>query len=398
MTTVLARPDLLRPPKNSESEEWLGRVEKIAPIIAEHRDDTERQRQSPRVVFEALRDIGVPRMWVSREFGGEQVSLETGTAVIAALAQLDGSVAWQMGVQGAIGRLSDYLPESTARELFRDNARLVVGGVNPGGQAIPVKGGYLMSGEWAFASGSAHAEWLVCAAMVKVNGELIQTPHGPEQVMLFIPRETAEILDTWYTVGLRGTGSNHFRVPETFVPEAYTVNRTAMLSVPPDRPSRAYAIGYYDFGPFTSSATALGVAQDAVDSFRLLTAKTPTGGLSSLAQSHVVQEKVARAQMLVHTSRLLLLDAAEQAGRFGETGGDDLSALVRLSAATIAESAAAAVDILYTLAGSSSLYTTSRLERCFRDIHSAVKHLTLSPSNVEMVGQYLLGGGLKMRR
>ncbi len=399
MSDGSVRAELLKPSVTAGQEEWLARVGKIAPLIEEHREKAEHERVTPRVVFEALRDSGIPRMWVSKEFGGEQVSLETGSAVIQALARLDGSVAWQMGVQGAIGRLSDYLPEASARELFKNNARLVVGGVNPSGHAELVDGGYLLSGEWAFASGSAYAEWLVCAAFVTENGKPVQTPAGPDMRMLFIPRSDAEVLDTWYTIGLRGTGSNHYTVSETFVPEELTVSRTAMLRAPAERPSRAYAISYYDFGPFTSASTALGVAQDALDSVKeLAVRKTPTGGTSSLAASHTVQEKLARAEMLVYSSRLLLIDAARQATLFGESGGDALSSLIRLTAATVAENTVAAVDTAYTLAGASSLFATSRLERCFRDIHSATKHITLASSHFEMVGQYLLGGSLQMRR
>jgi alkylation response protein AidB-like acyl-CoA dehydrogenase len=391
--------ELLKPPVTVEQEEWLVRVEKIALLIEENRERAEREREMPRVVFDALRELGITRMWVSKEFGGEQVSLETGSTVIQALARLDGSIAWQMGVQGAIGRLSDYLPETSAQELFKNNTRLVVGGVNPSGRAEAVNGGYLLSGEWGFASGSAYAEWLVCAAFVSQNGKPVSTSAGPDIRMLFIPRCHAEMLDTWYTTGLRGTGSNHYKVSETFVPEEYTVSRAAMLQAPTERLSRAYAIGYYDFGPFTSASTALGVAQDALDSFKkLVLQKTPTGGTSTLAASHTVQEKLARAEMLVYASRLLLNDAAKQATLFGECGGNALSSLIRLTAATVAENTVGAVDIAYTLAGASSLYASNRLERCFRDVHSATKHITLSSSHFEMVGQYLLGGDLQMRR
>jgi indole-3-acetate monooxygenase len=398
MNAGAVRPVLLTPPPTAEQEEWSARIGKIADLIAEHREQAERDRATPRAVFEALRDCGIPRMWVSKEFGGEQVSLETGSAVIQALARIDGSIAWQMGVQGAIGRLSDYLPESTARELFAEHQGLVVGGVNPGGYAEEVEGGFRVHGEWGFASGSAHADWLVCAAFVRRDGQPVPTPAGPEMRMLFLPRGVPEMLDTWYTVGLRGTGSNNFRIDGAFVPEAYTVSRTAMLRAPEARPSRGYAIGYYDFGPFTSASTMLGVAQDALDSFKELAGKTPTSAKSTLAASHTVQEKIARAEMLVHASRVLLLDAAAQVNDFGEVGGDALSALVRLTAATVAENAAAAVDITYDLAGSSSIYATSRLERCFRDVHTAIKHITLSSTNIEMVGQYLLGGELAVRR
>ncbi|MFF8729287.1 acyl-CoA dehydrogenase family protein [Streptomyces sp. NPDC015171] len=399
MNSAGAAGDILRPSPSEQTLDWLARVEKIAPVIEENRERAERDRVTPRPVFEALRDARITRMWVSEEFGGEQLPIETGSAVVQALARLDASVAWQMGVQGAIGRLSDYLPESTSRTLFKESDGLVVGGVNPSGHAEEVEGGYLLTGEWAFASGSAHADWLVCAAFVTDGGEVRQTPAGPALRMLFVPRSDAEIRDTWHTVGLRGTGSNHYRVERVFVPREFTVDGADMHRPPADRPSRAYAISYYDFGPFTSASTALGVAQDALNAFKELAArKTATGASSSLATSHTVQDRLARAQADVHIAHVLIDHAAAQVTAHGTDGGEALTSLVRLTAATVSEKTTAAVDSLFTLAGATSVYATSRLERCFRDIHSATKHITLSASHFETVGQYLLGGELRMRR
>jgi hypothetical protein len=58
----------------------------------------------------------------------------------------------------------------------------------------------------------------------------------------------------------------------------------------------------------------------------------------------------------------------------------------------------AAVSTVYQLAGTTAICTPSPLERYFRDAHTATKHVTLSSSHFDMVGQYLLGGGLQMRR
>ncbi|GGZ50441.1 hydroxylase [Streptomyces inusitatus] len=399
MNSVSLEGGLPRAAVSKETQEWLGRIEKITPLIADRRAQADHARVTSRAVMETLRDLGVTRMWVSREFGGGQVSLETGSAVIQALARLDASVAWQIGVQGAIGRLADYLPEPTSRKLFKDHPGLVIGGVNPTGRAEAVDGGYLLSGTWGFASGSAHADWFVCAALVTDGGRVRQSAKGPETRMLFVPRSDVEIQDTWYTIGLRGTGSNDYKVLDSFVPDDFTVRGADMLRPPAERQSRAYAASYYDFGPFTSTSTALGIAQDALESFKTLAeGKTPAAAGTTLARSHTVQEKLARAEMRLYTARLLLADSAKKTIEYGETGGDALSALVRLTAATVAESAVETVDTLYRLAGASSIYTTSRLERCFRDVHTAVKHITLSSTHFEMAGQYLTGGELQMRR
>lgn len=399
-TDIAPKHALLQTPVTSaETIEWVAKVADLEVLVREHRKTAEEDRRTPEVVMDALREAGFHRMWVSREFGGGQVSIETGSAVIQALARLDASLGWQMGVQGAIGRLSDYLPEPTARKLFRDHSGLVIGGVNPSGSAEVVDGGFRLSGQWAFASGYAHADWIVCAAFVTENGKPRETPSGREIRMAFLPVAETRMLDTWDTIGLRGTGSNHYTVAETFVPEEFTVAGAAMLKPPAARSSRAYPIGYYDFGPFTSGSTALGVAQDALATFEeLATSKVPAAGTTTLATSHTAQEKYARYAMLVRTAEVLLRDAARTVAAHGEDGGDDLSALVRLTAASVAEHAVAAVNGLYQLAGTSSLYTTSRLERAFRDVNSATKHITLSSSHFETVGQYLLGGPLQMRR
>ncbi|WP_369030234.1 MULTISPECIES: acyl-CoA dehydrogenase family protein [Streptomyces] len=386
-------------PVPAETADWLGRVDDIAPVIEKWREEGERQRFSPVPVFEALRDAGFPRMLVSHGLGGSQVTLETGSQALQALSRLDPAVAWQMGVQAAIGRLSDYLPEPVARELFRDQDGLVIGSVNPTGLAEAVDGGYRLSGRWGFASGSAHATWLVCAARITDGGTPRLTEQGPEIRMLFVPRHAVRMLDNWRTLGLRGTGSEDYEVEDVFVADAYTVAQRDMFLAPPARPSRGYGISYYDFGLFGSSSTVLGAARGALHEFqRLAVAKRPMAGTTTLAASHTVQERYARAEAQVRAARLLLADAAWHAERLGEVGGDALSATVRLAAATVAEQCCQAIDSLFTVAGTSSLYASSLLERYFRDAHSAAKHITLSPTNVEMTGQYLLGGGLSMRR
>jgi alkylation response protein AidB-like acyl-CoA dehydrogenase len=221
----------------------------------------------------------------------------------------------------------------------------------------------------------------------------------PEIRMLFVPRSAVRMLDTWHTLGLRGTGSEDYEVDDVFVPETHTVAQSAMFAAPPARPSRGYAVSYYDFGLFGSSSTVLGAARGAVDEFTALAAaKRPAAGTSTLAAGHTVQDRLARSAVLVRSAGLLLADAAWHAENFGEDGGDALSATVRLAAATVAEQCLEAIGTLFTVAGTSSLYASSMLERYFRDAHAAAKHITLSPTNIEMAGQYLLGGGLSMRR
>ncbi|HZP49641.1 acyl-CoA dehydrogenase family protein [Actinocrinis sp.] len=399
MTELIDRPRLPQAPLTDEQADWVARVERVTPLLMQTRDIAERDRRMPDEVFEALRELGFTRMWISKAFGGGQVGITTGMAVLEELARVDASVAWQIGVQGAIGRLSDYLPVQSSYELFAGSSGFVVGGVKPSGRAEPVAGGYLLKGDWAMASGSAHADWLLCTALVTHGGVPVVTETGPDIAMLFVPASKAVIRDTWYTVGLRGTGSNHYSVDELFVPDELGVRKSQMGGTPPQRPERGYPVSYFDFGPMSTAPVALGIAAEALEAFKEMAAgKVPASGTVALADSGVVQDRLGRAEMMVHSSRVVLHDAARMLESGGGSGDESVSALIRLASATLAENAMAAVDTAYTLAGSTSLYATSRLERCFRDVHSVTKHLALSHSHYETVGQYLLGGHLQVRK
>jgi alkylation response protein AidB-like acyl-CoA dehydrogenase len=83
-----------------------------------------------------------------------------------------------------------------------------------------------------------------------------------------LPIGACEILDTWYTAGLRGTGSHDWQVTDVFVPEEQS------LPVLFDGPSAPGCLSVRDFAAYNGprvAAVALGIARDAIDAFTALT-------------------------------------------------------------------------------------------------------------------------------
>jgi alkylation response protein AidB-like acyl-CoA dehydrogenase len=201
-----------------------------------------------------------------------------------------------------------------------------------------------------------------------------------------------EILDTWYVSGLRGTGSNDIVVSDVLVPR----ERSVWFAT--DEPLESGPL--YAFPPFGLlaigiAAVGLGLAAGAVEDLTgLAPGKTPTGTRRTLAARPVVQADLARAVADLAASRAFLFSSIDEAWRSASAGRAidlRLRAHLRLAATHAMRTAASVVDRMYDLAGGSSLYETSPLQRRFRDVHAATQHVMVAPAIYELAGRILLG-------
>jgi alkylation response protein AidB-like acyl-CoA dehydrogenase len=290
-----------------------------------------------------------------------------------------------------------FLPEAGAREIFGDDV-LTAGSVIPRGHAVPVDGGYRVSGQWPLTSGCHNAAWLGGNCLVFDGDAPRMGPGGmPDFKLMFFPASDCTILDTWHSTGMRATGSADIVVKEVFIPE----HRTFSLFTAQSRlPGSLYKLSI-DVHFFTALATVgLGIARSAIDSFvELAKAKTPTLSQTGLASRPTVHAEVARAEALYQSARAYLHEVAREmtvAVSIGDRIPEDLEARRRLACVSTAEACEKVVDMMYRLGGSSSVYSGQRLERCLRDIHTVNQHLAVSPVWWEKTGQYYFGRGLGM--
>jgi alkylation response protein AidB-like acyl-CoA dehydrogenase len=108
----------------------------------------------------------------------------------------------------------------------------------------------------------------------------------------------------------------------------------------------------------------------------------------------MVQTQVSEAEALLRSGRAFLLEAVGDAWRAARADGvigATERAAVRLAATHATRSAARAVDLMYDAGGGTSVYRTSVLQRCFRDVHVATQHMMVAPATFELTGRVLLG-------
>jgi alkylation response protein AidB-like acyl-CoA dehydrogenase len=387
------------PPGGAAAVDWIARARSLAPLVAAAAERTERERRIPPDVLATMHEARLFHMLLPAPLGGGAADLATFNQTVEEIAAADASPAWCLAQSAGSTQAAGYLDPAVAMDVFGAPDALVAWGPPAGvAKAVVAEGGFVVTGRWRFASGSANATWMGGHSTVfDADGAPRLDPAGrPVNRTMIFRRARATILDTWHVVGLRGTSSNDYEVADLFVPDAYTTWRDLaadrrdawpLYSVPL---LTVYGIGF--------SGVALGLARACLNAFmNLAETKRPGGafGLQTLLRDNaVIQAEVARAPGRLNSSRAFLLqmlrevwDAAAAADKLPV----DLRAQLRIAITASIDHARSVVDFCYRAAGTNAIFEGSPFERRFRDMHALAAQGQAHLSNYEAAGQALFG-------
>jgi indole-3-acetate monooxygenase len=356
------------------------------------RKETEEARCLAPQVVEGLIAAGLCRLAVPASLGGPETEPEVCLQIYEELAWADASVAWIVWINQFVGLASRYSPEAVRREIFSDDRQLFAGSTRPSGRAVAVEGGFYVAGRWSLVSGCALAGWIPVTCVVQKADQLRTPADGePETRMVYLPRGSYRILDTWHAGGLRGTGSHDIIVDEVFVPAERSFSLTDPAQY--DRPlSRMPFLATVCAG---CAALCLGVAQAARDTLlELASSKVQVDPVPATRERPWVQKLVASSGAKLASARLLLYSALADvwaACTQGVTVTDSQRAHLWESGHHAAHVSREVVRSMYDLAGASALYSECPLERAHRDIHAVMQHIVFAPFWMEAAGQVRLG-------
>ncbi len=377
--------------------ELLERVARVQPIIAAEAAGAEQNRRIADAVYDALLEQDLFSLLAPRALGGIEASPTTAYTVWEAVARIDAAAAWNLAQAQAGVLMSARLGASGHQKLYgAERQPIFAGAAFPVASAKRVKGGFSVTGRAPFASGCHRADWLALSILPTLDGkpETDANTGGPAVRMAFFPREAVEIMDTWHTMGMRGTGSADICVNEAFVPEELVLSFSGPLVTTPEFSGPLYRLGTWPV-IHGEAVVSIGIAAAAIDLLAdLAGAKTPTGSTGLLRDRELVQYNIGRARALVDAARAYLHQSASTA--FAAAAQDqpvtaDMKIAMQLAACNTAESCARAVDLVFDAAGSSAFRTEMGFERLFRDAHVATQHATKSSARYISAGRMILG-------
>lgn len=367
----------------------------LAPRLAAHADAIERDRRLPPEVAAALADAGLFRMLVPEAHGGLEVAPLVFVRALEALALGDSAAAWCTMTAATTGAIAAYLPAEGADALWGATPNLAAAGIfAPFGRAVPVEGGYRVTGRWPFASGSTHAGWLMGGALVPTADGPRKTPGGQLEILsCFFPTDQVQIHEeTWTSHGMRGTGSHDVSVEDVFVP----THLTASLLAGPARVARPlYQFPVFGLLALGVTAVALGVARRAIDTLAESARKKKVPGGGTKAHQSLTQVAVARAEGELRAARALVAQTVDEVWSRAQDGravmADRDKALLRLAATHAAEASVRVVDAMYKEGGGSAIYAHNPLQRHLRDVQTIRQHVMVQEGPLKAIGRVLLG-------
>jgi alkylation response protein AidB-like acyl-CoA dehydrogenase len=382
-------------------DELIDRARGMVPEIRALAEETERNRNVLPHIIDKIRDAELLRTCRPKEFGGFEYDGEVALRIAMTISAACASTGW--AVNGAVsnGRSVAHFPIEAQREVWGgDEDPFTCACFAPTGTAVPVDGGYVLSGTWSFASGCDHASWAYLGAFITSDA----TGQAPDGAFFLLPIGDCEVVDNWFVCGLAGTGSKDIVVREAFVP-AHRLLRFSDArsgSAPGAKYHRnpVYRMPLLIHGASMLASTAVGAARGALDAYLEVTRTRKTrgalaGGQLTMAEFATIQLRYAEAAAAVESAELILLsDMRDMTQKL--YADDEITVTDRIrcrrNQAWVTKLAVQAVDALNASTGGYGLHLSNPVQRAWRDVNAVARHVSLNWDAVgTMYGQHAFG-------
>jgi 3-hydroxy-9,10-secoandrosta-1,3,5(10)-triene-9,17-dione monooxygenase len=380
----------------SPLSDLVQRAQGLQSLLAKNATDSDRNRRASEENIQAIAEAGLFKLMVPKRYGGYEGTIRSHLEVSAALGEACGGTAWVTSLINGCAWFTGLFPEQAQDDVFGENPDARVSGVfTPTTQVRRVEGGLVMSGKWFFSSGSLHAQWAMLGCV-----EHDENGAFKAQYLALVPMSELSIEDTWFTTGMRGSGSNCIVGKDVFVPDYRLLDIMAAVRGEYSTPFKDEVAYRAAFGPVSSLlliGPQLGIGRAAL---KYVIEKAPQRAIAYTSftkqtDSTVFQVQVAQAALKIDSAHLRALRAADEidnAARRNESPDYITKTRVRADTGVVATDITDALNTLIFAHGAGSFAETNPMQRWWRDSNTAARHAIVLPAiGAELYGKALLG-------
>ncbi|WP_226037525.1 acyl-CoA dehydrogenase family protein [Aquibacillus saliphilus] len=380
---------------------FVEKASSMIPKLRERGAETEEIRRVPEETMKELKEAGLFKMLRPKRYGGFEANIRTYADAVVEISRGDASTGWIVALCGIRELMvAESFSEKTHEEIFGENPDDVLfAGVYEPRKCIAnkVEGGYMIEeGFWMFCSGSLHATWgYFGMPIMDENGELV------DQVLMTLPFEEMEIMDDWYTMGLKGSGSNSVKMHNVFIPDHRAVSFSEALNG--NFQSKHFReIPLYNTALFPAlilslGLPALGAVKAALDMYleKLPNRKAAHIGVEYLRDAPSTHLNLSDAALKIDTAEMHFYRVADELDKWAKSGeymerSARVKALADIGYAN--QLCKESLDIIIQASGSGFVYEGNPLQRVIRDFLTLHTHRSLSPTiTKENHGRVLAG-------
>jgi 3-hydroxy-9,10-secoandrosta-1,3,5(10)-triene-9,17-dione monooxygenase len=364
-------------------EEAMRRARECVPVLAGRAQKCEDARVLLPENEKLLHEAGLFRFHQPRRFGGMELPFQAIVDIVSELARGCPSTAWNVGNLGCHHWILGYYEPETQHEVWDENADALIASsiALAAGKGRKTQGGFVVSGRWPFSSGVDNSGWNMLAVTIYEDDKAV------DWRLCLVPKGDYTIIDTWYAMGMVGTGSKDIEAKEVFVPErrALALTRCRGGSEHPGAPLNQgplYKVPIVAAAGHPLSASALGAAEGAYDAVsRSFKTRVGTYTGAKVSDFQAVQIKLAKARCLIDSARYLMRESAvffQSKAERDEVPDVETKLRLRAQNAFAVAQSREAVETLWSFYGANAIYTRDPLQRFLRDTQAIGQHFSFN--------------------
>jgi len=356
-------------PSHHLKPEWVKIIRNTAPLA-------ERAGMLHPDQLQLIYEQGWFKFLVPEVYSGLQLALPDMVRLEESLAWANGSLGWVVTLCSGAGWFGGFLSPQIAPRLFADPHLCLAGSGASTGTATIVDGGYIINGQWKYASGVHHASHVTANCIIKNGDETVLDEKGDPLILPFIfDRKDVSLLSAWKFIGMMGTGSDAYEVHDLFV------ENNRCFKIDPDHAvidAPLYKYPFLELAEATLAANISGLAVHFTDLCVPIFADKIKGPKLTGVQKATMTQSLSGLTHELNTARAEFYQAVNASWQGCLAGNATSLDLVSSTSRNLAKTARECVDQLYPYCGLQAANPDAEINQVWRDLHTASQHSLLT--------------------